>query len=101
MVEFNLREKREKLRKVMVCSLVESGILNFGKAESIMDKCIEQIEKQDKEFIKLLKEELPDELYKQIGMQGLDRSWKQPDGRETYWELINKIIDKLAGEKLI
>jgi len=83
-MEFNLSEKREKLRKVMICSLVESKILDFGKAEAIIDKCFKQIEKQDKEFIK-------------------QESWLLQayiQGEITWMELCDK-RKKLIGGKLI
>ena len=57
MKDIPLSDKREKLRKVMICSLVESGIMDFGKAEVIFNKCFEKIILDDKESIKRLKDE--------------------------------------------
>ncbi len=64
MNNFNLKSERERLRKVMICSVVESGILDFGKAEVIMDKCFEGIEKQDKKFIESLRADISKLNYK-------------------------------------
>ena len=58
MKDFNLKNQRERLRKIMIMSLTETGKLDFGMSEAVFDKCFEQIEKQDKEFIGLLKEEI-------------------------------------------
>lgn len=51
---YNLREKRERLRKISVMSMVGRG-MELDYSEEIINKIIQEIEFQDKEFIELLK----------------------------------------------
>ncbi len=45
-----------------------------------------------------LGKEISDKLFKSIGMQGFNREWKQPEGKLTYWEIIDKIINSVIEE---
>ena len=80
MKEFKLIEKRKELLKYFK--------EQFGKNSIIPDDILRVVKEQDKEFIRLLKEELiPDFI-----AYGRDVS---DDGRDTK---INEIIDKRTGD---
>ena len=74
MKEQTLSDKRKQLR---------DNCLSYPNIDAIIDEC----DKQDKEFIKELKEE----------------HWKYLQEEDDYYENIsfNDLIDKLAGSKLI
>ena len=88
MSEFSLRKERERLKKIMIMSLTTSEILDFGSAEVISEKYFGVIEKQDKEFIKKLKDNL-----------NINAEEFEDTGR-FYLEVDDCIalINKLAGE---
>lgn len=72
MKEFNLSEKREKLRE---------DLINANWAKNTINAIVDEVEEQDKEFIKKLKEEAKENL--------------NPD--ESYWFV--KFIEEKAGDK--
>ena len=73
MKEFNLSEKRKKLRE---------DLINANWATNTINAIVDEVEKQDKEFIRLLKEGAEENL--------------NPD--DAYWFI--QFIEKRAGEKL-
>ena len=80
--EFNLSKSRELLKQIL------QGVYTESENHRIIELIFENVETQDKEFIRLLKENIDDycklNQYKSISQQGIFNG-----------------IDKLAGDKLI
>lgn len=93
--EFNLSEKRKEIIK----ELDENQSWKRGSRRYIVEKVLEKIEYQDKEFIKLLKEELKVRWVDEAKKLGEEEFTATSVGE--LFELFGEEIDKLAGEKLI
>jgi len=86
--EFNLSEKRKELKTKIINDFFSEVYKLDKNVQKVSNEIFDKIEEQDKEFIKRLKEE----ICRLDIEEGLLCS--------AEGEIMRRVIDKLAGEKL-
>jgi len=90
--EFNLSEERETTKQIL------SNVYNDEVERRIIELCFANVENEDKEFIKRLKEEISN-INKKLDLHNVDECECCEKNWKCVYEIL-EIIDEFAGDKL-